>query len=102
MSRSMPQAASAFGRDEAATVKAWKPSDQVKTFRRGAMGCERLIRRAGSAIDRRGDGAQPSAMVDSPRGPGTSEGPVFYEFFAGGGMVRAGLEDWRCAFANDI
>ena len=41
-------------------------------------------------------------MVDSPRGPGTPEGPVFYEFFAGGGMVRAGLEGWRCAFANDI
>lgn len=27
----------------------------------------------------------------------------FYEFFAGGGMVRAGLgEDWRCLFANDF
>ncbi|NBG95641.1 DNA (cytosine-5-)-methyltransferase [Pyruvatibacter mobilis] len=27
----------------------------------------------------------------------------FYEFFAGGGMVRAGLgEDWKCVFANDF
>ena len=27
----------------------------------------------------------------------------FYEFFAGGGMVRAGLgERWRCLFANDF
>jgi DNA (cytosine-5)-methyltransferase 1 len=27
----------------------------------------------------------------------------FYEFFAGGGMVRAGLgSDWRCLFANDF
>jgi DNA (cytosine-5)-methyltransferase 1 len=29
--------------------------------------------------------------------------PSFYEFFAGGGMVRAGLGDsWRCLLANDI
>ncbi|HZV84025.1 MAG TPA: DNA (cytosine-5-)-methyltransferase [Brevundimonas sp.] len=29
--------------------------------------------------------------------------PGFYEFFCGGGMVRAGLgEGWRCLFANDI
>lgn len=29
--------------------------------------------------------------------------PGFYEFFAGGGMVRAGLgEAWRCRFANDF
>jgi DNA (cytosine-5)-methyltransferase 1 len=28
---------------------------------------------------------------------------TFYEFFAGGGMARAGLEPaWRCLFANDI
>ena len=28
---------------------------------------------------------------------------TFYEFFAGGGMVRAGLEpEWSCLFANDI
>lgn len=27
----------------------------------------------------------------------------FYEFFAGGGMARAGLgEEWRCIFANDF
>ncbi len=29
--------------------------------------------------------------------------PVFFEFFAGGGMARLGLgADWRCQFANDI
>ena len=29
--------------------------------------------------------------------------PSFYEFFAGGGMVRAGLgTDWTCLFANDF
>ena len=28
---------------------------------------------------------------------------TFYEFFAGGGMARAGLgEDWQCLFANDF
>jgi len=28
---------------------------------------------------------------------------IYYEFFAGGGMARAGLgPDWQCAFANDI
>ena len=39
---------------------------------------------------------QPCAMAESPL-------PQVYEFFAGGGMLRAGLGDgWRCAFANDI
>jgi DNA (cytosine-5)-methyltransferase 1 len=29
--------------------------------------------------------------------------PTFYEFFAGGGMARAGLgSSWRCLFANDF
>lgn len=29
--------------------------------------------------------------------------PTFYEFFAGGGMARAGLgQNWRCLFANDF
>lgn len=29
--------------------------------------------------------------------------PTFFEFFAGGGMVRAALQGkWRCAFANDF
>ena len=29
--------------------------------------------------------------------------PDFYEFFAGGGMARAGLGSaWRCTFANEI
>jgi len=28
---------------------------------------------------------------------------TFYEFFAGGGMARAGLENgWNCLFANDF
>ncbi len=34
---------------------------------------------------------------------GTASQPTFYEFFAGGGMARAGLgEGWRCLFANDF
>lgn len=29
--------------------------------------------------------------------------PTFFEFFAGGGMARAGLQpDWQCLFANDF
>lgn len=29
--------------------------------------------------------------------------PAFYEFFAGGGMARAGLgQEWNCCFANDF
>ena len=40
-------------------------------------------------------------MVESP--PCPFDAPGVYEFFAGGGMVRAGLgEGWRCRFANDI
>ena len=36
--------------------------------------------------------------------PGIARVPfTFYEFFAGGGMVRAGLgPGWRCLFANDF
>lgn len=31
------------------------------------------------------------------------DAPTFYEFFAGGGMARAGLgRGWRCQFANDV
>lgn len=34
---------------------------------------------------------------------GTSQMPCFYEFFAGGGMARAGLgPTWTCLFANDF
>jgi len=41
-------------------------------------------------------------MRDSPR-PRTGATPGFYEFFAGGGMVRAGLgAGWDCLFANDF
>jgi DNA (cytosine-5)-methyltransferase 1 len=33
----------------------------------------------------------------------TNAKPTFYEFFAGGGMARAGLgDDWQCVFANDF
>jgi DNA (cytosine-5)-methyltransferase 1 len=42
-------------------------------------------------------------MIESPAQPSEDRRPGFYEFFAGGGMVRAGLgEGWRCLFANDI
>ncbi len=33
----------------------------------------------------------------------TARAPTFYEFFAGGGMARAGLgSEWTCLFANDF
>jgi DNA (cytosine-5)-methyltransferase 1 len=36
-------------------------------------------------------------------GSGEDPVPTFYEFFAGGGMARAGLgAGWRCTFANDF
>ncbi|HEX8662266.1 MAG TPA: DNA cytosine methyltransferase, partial [Brevundimonas sp.] len=42
-------------------------------------------------------------MSESRANPPEDRRPGFYEFFAGGGMVRAGLgEGWRCLFANDI
>lgn len=31
-----------------------------------------------------------------------ANGRTYYEFFAGGGMARAGLSNWRCMFANDF
>jgi DNA (cytosine-5)-methyltransferase 1 len=32
-----------------------------------------------------------------------NQSPTFYEFFAGGGMARAGLgAGWHCLFANDF
>jgi DNA (cytosine-5)-methyltransferase 1 len=38
-----------------------------------------------------------------PAGQTAETALSFYEFFAGGGMVRAGLGDeWRCLFANDF
>lgn len=44
----------------------------------------------------------PDRMRDSLR-PRTGAMPGFYEFFAGGGMVRAGLgAGWNCLFANDF
>lgn len=46
-------------------------------------------------------------IVNKSRGvrPAHGEAPLhtFLEFFAGGGMARAGLKaDWRCVFANDF
>lgn len=41
-------------------------------------------------------------LATSPEHPGYA-GRQFYEFFAGGGMARAGLgESWDCLFANDF
>jgi len=41
-----------------------------------------------------------------PSGPFSKEGcemRSYYEFFAGGGMARAGLgPEWSCLFANDV
>lgn len=38
-----------------------------------------------------------------PMRDSSDSAPSFYEFFAGGGMVRAGLgADWTCLFANDF
>ncbi|PYE77996.1 DNA (cytosine-5)-methyltransferase 1 [Xylophilus ampelinus] len=45
-------------------------------------------------------------MATSPQlddGTNMAQSGTFYEFFAGGGMARAGLgEGWTCTFANDI
>lgn len=50
-------------------------------------------------VDRGAARDQPRRMTESS----ADARPAFYEFFAGGGMVRAGLgDDWRCLFANDI
>jgi site-specific DNA-cytosine methylase len=94
----------------------------------GSLSCEIAIERGKrilSALEKRQDhshGAEPSLasvlastrLLDHPdlfthiaRGHrfGSGMGPMrtFYEFFAGGGMARAGLgESWRCAFANDF
>jgi len=46
---------------------------------------------------------QLSPMVEPPSGKIDLKMPNFYEFFAGGGMARAGLGDsWSCVFANDF
>lgn len=42
-------------------------------------------------------------LLDCTVGAGSAKIGTFYEFFAGGGMVRAGLGSaWACAFANDF
>jgi DNA (cytosine-5)-methyltransferase 1 len=44
---------------------------------------------------------RPQASDD--RVDSTPNAPTFYEFFSGGGLVRAGLgQQWRCVFANDF
>jgi hypothetical protein len=43
-----------------------------------------------------------SRFVIAPQGAGEPMAS-FYEFFAGGGMARAGLgPDWQCLLANDF
>lgn len=47
------------------------------------------------------DSSDPRRLRPAPAEPAAR--PGFYEFFAGGGMVRAGLgPGWRCLFANDL
>lgn len=54
---------------------------------------------------RRREGSQALTAIDTfprPR-PRKGAGGSYYEFFAGGGMARAGLgPEWTCLFANDI
>lgn len=55
----------------------------------------------GAAVDFGPPPRQRHGMVESSVRTPSPAG--FYEFFAGGGMVRAGLgEAWRCLFANDF
>lgn len=63
-------------------------------------GCDQSQARPEDQLD-----ARPSKRVRSDLSAGTLivQQFTFYEFFAGGGMARAGLgEGWRCLFANDI
>jgi DNA (cytosine-5)-methyltransferase 1 len=47
--------------------------------------------------------ARDLARQTEPLHPEGGAGHPYYEFFAGGGMARAGLgEGWSCAFANDF
>ena len=42
-------------------------------------------------------------FASEPREDKVRMGHAFYEFFAGGGMARAGLgSGWNCLFANDF
>lgn len=49
-------------------------------------------------------GLESHPIVSSEQSGGRGQAMrTFFEFFAGGGMARAGLGDsWRCAFANDF
>jgi DNA (cytosine-5)-methyltransferase 1 len=43
------------------------------------------------------------SFTSEPRTDGIRMEHSFYEFFAGGGMARAGLgSGWKCLFANDF
>lgn len=43
------------------------------------------------------------SFTSQPRTDGIRMEHSFYEFFAGGGMARAGLgSGWKCLFANDF
>jgi len=43
------------------------------------------------------------SFVRDGRGPMEEARPSFYEFFAGAGLVRMGLEpEWECLWANDV
>ncbi|WP_312318792.1 DNA cytosine methyltransferase [Stenotrophomonas sp.] len=47
--------------------------------------------------------ARDTGVADEPGVASSQSGHRFYEFFAGGGMARAGLgPDWQCLFANDF
>lgn len=77
--------------DEGAAVASPLPSGEPS---RARPGC-------GPSVDFRPPSGQRQDMAESSVTT-HSEGS-YYEFFAGGGMVRAGLGDgWRCLFANDV
>ncbi|WP_313461308.1 DNA cytosine methyltransferase [Stenotrophomonas sp.] len=47
--------------------------------------------------------ARDTGVAETPGVASGTGGHRFYEFFAGGGMARAGLgPDWQCLFANDF
>ena len=58
----------------------------------------------GAVERKRAVSVEPERLDSESRlGKTDTEMPKFYEFFAGGGMARAGLGDaWTCLFANDF
>ncbi|MDP2225935.1 MAG: DNA cytosine methyltransferase [Moraxellaceae bacterium] len=56
-----------------------------------------------AAVDGAPVGRQPDEPIAHPPETRSAHMPTFFEFFAGGGMARAGLgEEWTCLFANDF